>query len=331
MEMKMKMEILGSGKDGIVVYPPLDCIDDGNDIHFDKTKFVGKIYFKGRANDHVNSITTKINELPNKYDNVLYYKENYVCQINDSEKLQNFGNNGKRLSNTQLILKRVDGITLQKAINETINNIKQGNYCMFYELLNASIKAYYHIKDLSEVFDTFYNDYSTDNVMYEPSNKRIVLIDLDDITKGQTKELDMGKNNLFNIISKPYLLDYVNDVILTIIKHSLGAYDPETDDYLVNTLDETEKDNFINLVKIIEEETKQNFDYSKINYSDIDIDTLNSDLESLKSKLCDIKGGKKSKENKCNKSKKNKKSKKSKKNKKSKKSKKRNKNKTKKI
>jgi len=76
------MNILEEGKDGLVIYPPITCeIDD-----IDMTKFVGKIYWKYRVS-LIDTIIDKINKLPDELNGLLYYKENYICNVDLPEDL----------------------------------------------------------------------------------------------------------------------------------------------------------------------------------------------------------------------------------------------------
>ena len=99
------MEIIGFGKDGVVVYPPIIC-----DVSINPKNFVGKIYYKGK---NPILVKEKIDMLPDIYDEVLYYKENYLCSI--PLVIPN-----PRLSTEQLILRRVEGETLENVLNKLL-------------------------------------------------------------------------------------------------------------------------------------------------------------------------------------------------------------------
>jgi hypothetical protein len=133
------MEVLGSGIDGVVVFPPVEC-DKMDSI--EPNDFVGKIHFRGKTFEEVKS---RIDALPDEYDGILYYKENYLCDIVLPDELKIKYKN--RLSNSQLILKRVHGETLQNMLDNCVIN---NGGCRFFELLKSSINAYYIIKELAE-------------------------------------------------------------------------------------------------------------------------------------------------------------------------------------
>jgi len=293
------MEILGSGKDGLVVYPPINC----SKLNINKNDYVGKVYFKSRNLDYISNIKNKIDRLPDNLDGMLYYKENYLCKIIIPDELKSVPYYEKKLSDNQLILKRVQGDTLGRALNDVVDSIKNGNNCKFYELLKASILAYYYVRDLASL-NIFYNDYSLDNLMYDDNNKKLMLVDLDDIS--YDSPMAIPKNILFNDNKKEYNPNYYYDdkfgyaywnnnytnvVIKKIIISSLQAYNLEMDEYMINEFDEPTKQNFLYVKDVIENIIGK--PYNTINYNDIDL--LNNNLEKLRSELCVIPGGKKHK------------------------------------
>ena len=298
------MEILGSGKDAIVVYPPVDCEIGAN---IDKNDYVGKIYLKGRDIKYFTDLVDKINRLPDKYDGILYYKENYLCNINpqniDSQNIDPETKNyyRKNLSKNQLILKRVKGDTLSETIKHIIDDIKNDNNCSFYDVLKASIEAYYYIKDLASL-NVYYNDYSSDNVMYDNNNKKLMLVDLDDISYDTPKR--MPKILYFNRLRKTYNENYyyddkygygywnkiyISDIVKQFLLNVFMAYDKTNDAFMFNDFDETTKDKFIYVKDKIENIIGKK--YNQID--DTDIELINNNLINLKDELCKNVGGKK--------------------------------------
>lgn len=285
------MEILGEGKDGLVVYPPIHC-EIGN---IDKSKFVGKIYWKLRVST-IDGVVDKINKLPDDLNGLLYYKENYLCDVNLPEELKSLY---KRLSSKQLILRKVEGKTVDNAINDVINNIKNNNRCQFYDLFKASIETFYNIKKLAS-YNIFYNDFSTSNIIYNNNEGKLILIDLDDISyekKGIPKIILRNRDNTYNpnysyddkygYINWDY--DYITSIIKHILRNIFECYDFTIDKNMYDTYDE---------------ETRNKFDYIKNklqeiigkSYEDIvseDIDLIHSKLGVLKNELCRTSGGKK--------------------------------------
>ena len=169
-----------------------------------------------------------------------------------------------------------------------------------------------------------------DNVIYQRDGKKLMIIDLDDISygkpKGHVKQILW--NNKLEAYRPDYTydekygymiwdIDYINHIIKVMLDNTLNAYDDERDEDMINKLDEKTKQNF----KFIE--TKLNEIIG--NYRDItieDIDIINDKLDELKHELCDheeSKGGKtkrrkkkktvKNKKKKYNKNKKTKKTK----------------------
>ena len=98
------MKILGNGKSGCVVYPPVDCIST---IDINKNNYIGKIYYQRFTKTNVKIVQDKINRLPDKFDGILYYKENYFCEIDIPENLKNHPLflSYDKLSNNQLIFR----------------------------------------------------------------------------------------------------------------------------------------------------------------------------------------------------------------------------------
>jgi len=283
------MNILGEGKDGLVIYPPLPC-----EIDIDRNKFVGKIYWK-LSIPSIDIVMDKINKLPDELNGLLYYKENYVCDVDLPENLKSI----KRLSNRQLLLRKVEGKPLGDAISDVINDIKNNNYCQFYDLFKASIETFYHIKQLAS-YNVFYNDFSTSNIIYNNIEPKLMLIDLDDISYGQKgipKSVLRNKDNTYKpnyvyddkygYINWDY--DYTKSIINNILSNTFEAYNPSTDADMYNTYDQETKNKFDFVKEKVEKIVGK--PYKSINFKDIDL--INSKLDVLKNELCGTSGGKK--------------------------------------
>ncbi len=65
------------------------------------SNYVGKIYFKGK---NPIEIKRKIDNLPDEFDGILYYKENYLCSMQSPLHEQIPFSQKKNLSTNQLIL-----------------------------------------------------------------------------------------------------------------------------------------------------------------------------------------------------------------------------------
>jgi hypothetical protein len=297
------MEVLGSGIDGVVVFPPVEC-DKMNSI--EPNDFVGKIHFRGKTFEEVKS---RIDALPDEYDGILYYKENYLCDIVLPDELKIKYKN--KLSDSQLILKRVDGETLQNMLDNCVIN---NDGCRFFELLKSSINAYYIIKELAEK-NVFYNDYKCDNVIVDRSG-RLILIDLDAISYGTPTltNIRLLPRNLTsyhvegNTAYKLWHSSYIKSIIEAILTAMFDAYYSPNDEYIFDTFDEPTKIDFIK--RKTEFEKIINKPYTKLDYTDID--NIRDNLDILQRICCEGAKGN-SKRNKKTKTKKSKKIKKSKK------------------
>jgi len=294
----MTFSFLGQGKDGVVVFPPIEC-----EVDIEPTNFVGKIYYT-KGKNSPSSVKSKIDALPDELDGLLYYKENYLCEVVLPRDIPAFN----RLSNKQLILKRVEGETLVDALH---NYIVNNNGCGFFEVFKSAIETYYMIGNLAEK-NVYYSDYSASNIIYDSKNKRLMLIDLDDIS--YDKPRGIPKSIVYNHKTKTYNPNYhiegnlayitwYNDFIKQIIRPILSAMfdglSGKADDWLI---DENTNSGF--LERKIAFEKFIGKPYEELSHTDIDF--INDNLETLRDEFCKTIGGSKKHKSRKNKTKKNK-------------------------
>jgi hypothetical protein len=275
------MEILGCGIDGVVIFPPIDCIETAT---IEQNNFVGKIYYKQKSPIEVKA---KIDELPDEFDGVLYYKENYLCDIILPEALKISYNN--KLSNNQLILRRVLGEVLETKLDALVMH---NDSCGFFEVLKASINTYYMIKVLADKH-VFYNDYSTANIIFDITGK-LMLIDLDDITYGKSK----GKDKRFLSSNNPNIYyegktgyihwhsNYISSIIIPILRSMFEAYHSVEDNFIMDTFDE--KNQSIFRERMVGFEKLLGGPYSSLNH--LNIDNVRDNLDTLYREVCKIEG-----------------------------------------
>lgn len=301
----MDTKILGIGKDGLVLSPPINCELEN---HINLQDFVGKIYIKQKKPHEVKE---RIDNLPDELDGELYYKENYLCSVTIPEEIsvKITSSTLNRLSSNQLILKKVDGENLSNQLYKILHEIDENDGCKMFDLFKASIECYFLIGELVEK-NIYYNDFSTVNIIYNDKIKKLILIDLDDISYGNPRAFD--KRILYNEKTKTYnpnfyyedkygyafwYIMYIDNIIIPILGVILEAYSMEDDEYFLEKFDEETKSAFLKRKEYFENLIGK--PYRDINNTDIEI--INNNLDKIQEQFCQKIGGKKSKSRKTNK------------------------------
>lgn len=253
-------KILGSGIDGIVVYPAVPC----ENLNIDYTKYVSKF---GRESGLENTKKT-FDKLPDSLNNIAYKKDAYLCDYDTTINLDLPRKVGKK----QLIIPFIDGKSIMEYIENGLSS------CQWYKLLAASIK-FYDIIILLQNEKVYHNDISLDNMMYNEKTNKLLLIDFDKSTFNEPKKT--SKMIGFNDRTKQYttIYDYngnyayMNDVKTYIYGIVFG---------IIDTMMEDKK--YYNIMK------KYNIDHFD-KYGDIieQFQHIKSIMPQLKKELCSSK------------------------------------------
>lgn len=243
--------LIGAGKDGVVVFPPLPC-SATNGLANVNEKYVGKIYYKGRDTSAVQSI---LERLPDEFDGILYFKENYVCDgVNLSllpPPTEEISYALRRLTQTQMVLRRVYGSSLSDALEQMV--MKNDN-CAFVHLFACAVRTYIYLHQLAEK-GVYYNDFSSSNLMYSPEHKAgtFMLVDLDDITFGTPLQMHRSVHATIekmphkygkgdgNMAYKKWEYNYVESVFQVVLDGMAFAYSGKQDNYLVDSMTADER------------------------------------------------------------------------------------------
>lgn len=280
------MKFFSMGNDGAVIKPPQACEEP---LNIDPNNYVGKIYKKGK---NIDAVKTTIDNLPPEFDGILYYKENYKCTINEvPEAIPTRFH--KSLSKQQLVLRYVEGKTIETMVDELIH---RNNDCDYFKLLIESIKTYYLLKELVEKYNIFYNDFDCNNIIYNENTNKLILIDLDTITygkpKGVSKSIYRNNNGTYNTnaayiegdLAYPYwdklYAKSIIEPILLSMTNALSLIEQEIVD-----VGEMNKSKFLERKTIIERILGRPItDEYKIGILPTDIDKFN--LDDLYNKFC---------------------------------------------
>lgn len=284
------MEFFGMGNDGAVIRPPQVCNEP---LNIFPENYVGKIYKKGK---NIDAVKSTIDKLPDEFNEILYYKENYKCTINEIPQV--IPTRYRRaLSDQQLILRYVEGYNVDIILDEYIN---RNNDCDYFKLLIASIKTYYAMKELADRYKIFYNDFSPNNMIYNENTNKLMLIDLDTITydkpKGLAKIIYRNEDGTYKKdkvyfegdLAYPYWdKEYVSSIIKPILLSMTNALSLSEQDIV--DVGETNKTKFLNRKTVIENILgKPIIEKYSMDLEPTDIDKFN--LEDLYNKFCNITG-----------------------------------------
>jgi hypothetical protein len=152
----------------------------------------------------------------------------------------------------------------------------------------------------------FYNDFSITNIIYNPITKKLILIDLDDISYGTP--LKIYKSVYFNdrtqtynpnyeiegnyaYIKYPdaYLLNYLSNILQPIIETMLLGKESSFHDGQIQNVDNYNNSMYERRQKILSEYG----DFTKSKLTMNDYITLYKNLDEIENKLEAIRGGKK--------------------------------------
>lgn len=296
--MNEKIEILGNGKDGIVIKPPVLC-EDVKDKNLDPNKYVGKIYRPGRSPLNAKTV---IDKLPDEYDGKLYYKENYICTISE---MPNELKKQRRISNEELILRYVEGKTLDDTLSYFIT---LNDNCEYINLLEAALHLYNDVEVLVNQYNVYFNDIGSTNVMYNQDTKKFMIVDLDDITYDLPRPFphypDDKITKKFKYEGKVkyryWYWNIIDFVFYPILANMLDALEPAMDEYVLDTLDEANQEKFRKRKQVFQEVFNKPYE----DFSNEDIEVLKNKLPQLRSLLCSTGGKRKYRVRKSKKSKK---------------------------
>jgi hypothetical protein len=294
------IKVLGQGKDGIVIKPPLLC--DGLNINY--SNFIGKIPSAYKKDINFQELKDKIDDLPDEFDGIAYYKENYICDTINIEELPLSDNLKKKFVPKQHVLRNVEGVKLYDILEEFIY-INERDINKYIDMIKAT-KTLYDILNKMIEQKVFYNDFSITNIIYNAKTKKLILIDLDDISYGTP--LKIHKSVYFNdrtqtynpnyeiegnyaYIKYPdaYLLNYLSNILQPIIETMLLGKESNFHDEQIQDVNNYDSSMYQRRQKILSE--YGDFTKSKLTMNEYQI--LYDNLDEIKDQLEARRGGRK--------------------------------------
>jgi serine/threonine protein kinase len=165
----MEHKLFGKGHDGIIIYPAIST-NNINDIN----EYVTKIGFE----KHLKNEKYVYDNLPDKFINKIYNKECYIDQFNsndtllDNDILEILQRKGVNYD-TQLTMKKIDGLNLYVILNKKTNISKEQTY----NLLKKMIMLYECLNILNNKYNIYHKDITRHNIMFNLATNEIRIID----------------------------------------------------------------------------------------------------------------------------------------------------------
>ena len=271
-------KILGEGHQGVILYPclPNKHISDAN-------KYVSKIGSESSMKREYENYTL----LPDVLNDKLYLKEAYFEGLGprDLELLQQLGI--KKKYTHQITMKYFEGKTVTEILQ---NNLLSRKTSMsngeLYWFLDSALLCYGYIEEMN-AHKLFHNDMTTENLMYDKKNRKLILIDFGFLTSIEPKhyparmfanakgEYSEKIKNTLDIVDKTaYVSDkksmrnVIKDIVMNMAfgRKILNDYDIE---HMEGFDENFSSNNFENRAKIL-------FDLGIIKTKDNRVDNLNN-------------------------------------------------------
>jgi hypothetical protein len=290
-------KVIGQGKDGLVVRPPVPCEGTRG---LEVLNYVGKIYNKS---NRVEAVKENIDRLPAEYDGVLYYKENRLCDIDLATLPQSVVNSMptksrlNKLSNKQLVLRYVEGATLDSILHQYAY---LNDSCAYVNLLKAGLDVYHTIEKIVREHRVYFNDIGSSNCIYNPALNKIMAIDLDDITYDKPMAHKVYKDDAMEPehVRRKFIYEgavkymkwewvVIDSILMSILEGMALGFEPESDAYLAK-MKETDAENkakFERREQVLREVMGK--ELSRTTIAESDVSVLVSRFDEIRQRLCD--------------------------------------------